>query len=58
MRTATRPGPASAAADPVLMQAIVQRRYGTVPEDVLRLEQTAKAAAADDEVLVRRDSTC
>lgn len=53
MRTATRPGPAPAAADPALMQAIVQRRYGTVPEDVLRLEQTARAAAADDEVLVR-----
>lgn len=35
------------------MQAIVQRRYGTAPEDVLRLEQIAKPAVAPGEVLVR-----
>jgi NADPH:quinone reductase-like Zn-dependent oxidoreductase len=36
-----------------MMQAIVQRRYGTAPEDVLRLEQIARPAVADDEVLIR-----
>jgi NADPH:quinone reductase-like Zn-dependent oxidoreductase len=36
-----------------MMQAIVQRRYGTVPEDVFRLEQTARPAPAPGEVLVR-----
>lgn len=35
------------------MQAIVQHRYGTVPEDVLRLEQTAKPVPAPGEVLIR-----
>jgi NADPH:quinone reductase-like Zn-dependent oxidoreductase len=35
------------------MQAIVQRRYGTVPEDVLRLEQTAKPTPGPGEVVVR-----
>jgi NADPH:quinone reductase-like Zn-dependent oxidoreductase len=35
------------------MQAIVQRRYGTVPEDLFRLERTAKPAAGPGEVLVR-----
>ena len=53
MQAAVRPGPAPAAAGEVMMQAIVQRRYGTVPADVLRLEQTAKPAAAPGEVLVR-----
>jgi NADPH:quinone reductase-like Zn-dependent oxidoreductase len=35
------------------MQAIVQRRYGTAPEDVLRLERTTRPAMADDDVLIR-----
>jgi NADPH:quinone reductase-like Zn-dependent oxidoreductase len=35
------------------MQAIVQRRYGTVPEDLFRLERIAKPAAGPGEVLVR-----
>ena len=35
------------------MQAIVQRRYGTRPEDVLGLEQIATPAVAGNEVLVR-----
>ena len=53
MTTATRPGPAPAAAGQAMMQAIVQRRYGTVPEDVLRLEQIARPAIKPGEVLVR-----
>jgi NADPH:quinone reductase-like Zn-dependent oxidoreductase len=53
MRTAERPGPAPAAAGQVMMQAIVQRRYGTTPEDVLRLEQIARPAIKAGEVLVR-----
>src|SRR5689334_8460340 len=36
-----------------MMQAIVQRKYGTEPEEVLRLEQVAKPGIGDDEVLVR-----
>jgi NADPH:quinone reductase-like Zn-dependent oxidoreductase len=36
-----------------MMQAIVQRRYGTEPEELLRLEQVAKPVAKDDEVLIR-----
>ena len=35
------------------MQAIVQRRYGIAPEDVLRLEQIARPAIKAGEVLVR-----
>ena len=53
MTTAMRPGPAPADAGQVMMQAIVQRRYGTAPEDVLRLEQIEKPAPAPGEVLVR-----
>jgi NADPH:quinone reductase-like Zn-dependent oxidoreductase len=53
MMAAARIRPVPAAAGPVLMQAIVQRRYGTVPEDVLRLEQIARPVAAHDEVLIR-----
>ena len=53
MTTAMRPGPAPADAGQVMMQAIVQRRYGTVPEDVLRLEQIARPAVKAGEVLVR-----
>jgi NADPH:quinone reductase-like Zn-dependent oxidoreductase len=52
MKTAARPRPMPAAAGQV-MQAIVQRRYGTAPEDLLRLEQIARPAMHDDEVLVR-----
>jgi len=37
----------------VMMQAVVQRRYGTAPEDVLRLEQIARPAIKADEVLIR-----
>jgi len=53
MKAAARPRPESAAAGQVMMQAIVQRRYGATPEDVLRLEQIARPAMNDDEVLVR-----
>jgi NADPH:quinone reductase-like Zn-dependent oxidoreductase len=53
MSTAIRPGPAPAAAGPVMMQAIVQRRYGAAPQDVLRLEQIARPAIKAGEVLVR-----
>ena len=53
MRTAARLRPAPPAARQEMMQAIVQRRYGTAPEDVLRLERIARPAAKDDEVLVR-----
>ncbi len=35
------------------MQAIVQDRYGTTPENVLRLAELARPTIADDEVLVR-----
>jgi NADPH:quinone reductase-like Zn-dependent oxidoreductase len=44
--------PATAAGQ-VTMQAITQRRYGTAPEDVLRLEQIATPGIAAGEVLVQ-----
>ena len=53
MSAEARSRPVPATVGQVMMQAIVQRRYGTVPEDVFRLEQTARPAAARDEVLVR-----
>ena len=53
MKAAARSRPVPAATGQVMMQAIVQRRYGTAPEDVLRLEQIARPAMDDDEVLVR-----
>jgi NADPH:quinone reductase-like Zn-dependent oxidoreductase len=56
MRTArlTRPAePAAEVPGPVMMQAIVQDRYGTAPGDVLRLEQIAQPGIAADEVLVK-----
>jgi len=53
MTTAQRPGPAPAAVSQVMMQAIVQRRYGTAPEDVLRLERIARPAIKPGEVLIR-----
>ena len=53
MNAATRPRPAPTAAGQVPMQAIVQRRYGAVPEEVLRLEEVARPVAGRGEVLVR-----
>src|SRR5215469_1081467 len=53
MKAAARPSPVPAAAGQLMMQAIVQRRYGTAPENLLRLEQIARPAMNDDEVLVR-----
>jgi NADPH:quinone reductase-like Zn-dependent oxidoreductase len=50
--TATGPGPGSGPGQ-ATMQAIVQRRYGTEPEELLRLEQIARPAIKNDEVLVR-----
>jgi NADPH:quinone reductase-like Zn-dependent oxidoreductase len=41
------------AADPATMQAIMQNRYGTVPEDVMRLDQVARPGIGDDEVLIQ-----
>jgi len=35
------------------MKAIVQDRYGTAPEDVLRTAEIARPVIADDEILVR-----
>ena len=45
--------PAGAAPGQAKMQAIVQYRYGTRAEEVLRLEQAAVPAVAADEVLVQ-----
>ena len=42
-----------AAASQDSMQAIVQHRYGTVPEEVLRLERIARPRPAAGEVLVK-----
>ena len=42
-----------AAAVTETMTAIVQDNYGTAPEEVLRLAETARPAIADDEILVR-----
>jgi len=53
MEAAAHPSPVPAAVGQVMMQAIVQRRYGTAPENLLRLEQIARPAMNDDEVLVR-----
>jgi NADPH:quinone reductase-like Zn-dependent oxidoreductase len=54
MKTAEQgPTVAPVSSSAVKMQAIVQDRYGTAPEDVLRLEQIAKPTPRDDEVLVR-----
>src|SRR5690242_16519099 len=51
MMTAARTVPA--ATGQAMMQAIVQRRYGTEPEELLRLEQIPKPAIKDGEVLIR-----
>jgi NADPH:quinone reductase-like Zn-dependent oxidoreductase len=40
-------------ADPTTMQAITQNRYGTVPEDVMRLDQVTRPGIGDDEVLMQ-----
>jgi NADPH:quinone reductase-like Zn-dependent oxidoreductase len=45
-------GPAAAGSQET-MRAIVQSRYGTVPEDVMRLERIARPVLAAGEVLVR-----
>ena len=52
MKAAELPRPVPAAGGQAMMQAIVQRRYGTVPEDLFRLERIAKPAAGPGEVLV------
>src|SRR5215467_3058033 len=44
---------AAAAAGGDTMQAIVQRRYGTIPRDVLRTGLIARPEIEADEVLVR-----
>ena len=40
-------------ADPGLMRAVVQDRYGSAPEDVLRMAVVDQPSIADDQVLVR-----
>ena len=45
--------PTPATADAQEMTAIVHNKYGTTPDDVLRLAQVAKPSFHDDEVLVR-----
>src|SRR5579863_1895003 len=39
--------------DDLMMQAILQSRYGSSPEDVLRFTTVARPSCGDDEVLVR-----
>jgi NADPH:quinone reductase-like Zn-dependent oxidoreductase len=51
--TAPRTDPAGEAAGATTMTAIVQDAYGPVPEQALRLTETARPAIAADEVLVR-----
>jgi NADPH:quinone reductase-like Zn-dependent oxidoreductase len=41
------------AADPATMRAITQNRYGTVPEDVMQLDQVARPGIGDDEALIQ-----
>ena len=45
--------PTAAAPGQARMRAIVQSRYGTEPENVLRLEQIARPDIAANDVLVR-----
>ena len=45
--------PTTMTTTPETMQAIVQDVYGTVPEEVLRLDVVERPAVEDDEVLVR-----
>ena len=42
-----------AVAEPATMRAITQSRYGTVPEDVMRLDQVTRPDIGVEEVLVR-----
>jgi NADPH:quinone reductase-like Zn-dependent oxidoreductase len=49
----TMKNPSRAEREAGLMRAVAQHRYGTAPEDVLRLELLAKPTIGDDEVLVR-----
>ena len=51
--TADQPIDTATAAGGETMQAIVQTRYGTTPETVLRLATIARPTIDDDEVLVR-----
>lgn len=53
MRTATHAPRTNPASGDVAMPAILQDRYGTVAEDVLRLAEVEIPAIGDDEVLVR-----
>jgi NADPH:quinone reductase-like Zn-dependent oxidoreductase len=53
MRAATHDEAVDVDADRVMMQAIVQDRYGAESESVLRLERVAKPAIGAGEVLVR-----
>jgi NADPH:quinone reductase-like Zn-dependent oxidoreductase len=43
----------AAVAEPATMRAITQSRYGTVPEDVMRLDQVTRPDIGDDEVLIQ-----
>jgi NADPH:quinone reductase-like Zn-dependent oxidoreductase len=43
----------AATAGPAMMRAITQSRYGTVPEDVMRLDRVARPDIGDDEVLIQ-----
>ena len=49
----TRQAEPVAAADPTTMRAITQSRYGTVPEDVMRLDQVTRPDIGDNEVLIQ-----
>ena len=53
MKTTQPSQPAAAAPGQMMMQAIVQRRYGAGPRDVLKLERIAAPAIAANEVLVQ-----
>ena len=43
----------AAVTEPAAMRAITQSRYGTVPEDVMRLDQVTRPDIGDDEVLIQ-----
>jgi NADPH:quinone reductase-like Zn-dependent oxidoreductase len=53
MNAALRNRPVPSATGQATMQAIVQRRYGTVPADLFRLERVARPVPARDEALIR-----
>jgi len=48
-----QPAEPVAAGDPTTMRAIRQSRYGTVPEDVMRLDRVTRPGIAGNEVLIR-----